>query len=82
MEVSDQLHAPAALPQGKKPWYQLDRWLGGPQSRSGRGGMAPHSDHVYINSFQAQTSGGNRSLLQVIHAEQKSEEVIEYYTYD
>jgi hypothetical protein len=37
MEVSDQFHAPAALPQGKSPWYPLDRGLGGPQSRSGRG---------------------------------------------
>jgi len=25
-------------PQGKSPWYPLDRRLGGPQSRSGRGG--------------------------------------------
>jgi hypothetical protein len=25
-------------PQGKSPWYPLDRSLGGPQSRSGRGG--------------------------------------------
>jgi hypothetical protein len=24
--------------QGKSPWYSLDRRLGGPQSRSGRGG--------------------------------------------
>jgi hypothetical protein len=24
MEVSSQLHAPAALPQGKSPWYPLD----------------------------------------------------------
>jgi hypothetical protein len=24
-------------PQGKRPWYQFDRRLGGPQSRSGRG---------------------------------------------
>jgi hypothetical protein len=38
MEVSGQLHAPAALPQEKSPWYQLDRRLGGPQTRSGRGG--------------------------------------------
>jgi len=29
---------PAALPPGKVPWYPLDRRLGGPQSRSGRGG--------------------------------------------
>jgi hypothetical protein len=27
MEVSYQLHAPAASPQGKSPWYPLDRWL-------------------------------------------------------
>jgi len=25
-------------PQGKSPWYPLDRRLGGPQSRSGRDG--------------------------------------------
>jgi hypothetical protein len=38
MEVSGQLHAPAALPQEKSPWYPLDSRLGGLQSRSGRGG--------------------------------------------
>jgi hypothetical protein len=38
MEVSGQLHDPTALPQGKSPWYLLDRRLGGPQGRSGRGG--------------------------------------------
>jgi hypothetical protein len=38
MEMSGQLHVPAALPQGKSPWYTLDRRLGGPQSRSGHGG--------------------------------------------
>jgi hypothetical protein len=38
MEVSGHLNDPAALPQGKSPWYPLDRRLGGPQSRSGRGG--------------------------------------------
>jgi hypothetical protein len=38
MEVSGQLHAPAALPPGKSPRYPLDRRLGGPQSRSGRFG--------------------------------------------
>jgi hypothetical protein len=27
MEVSGQLHAPAALPTGKSPWYPLDRSL-------------------------------------------------------
>jgi hypothetical protein len=38
MEVSGQLHDPAALPPGKRPWCPLDRRLGGPQSRSGRDG--------------------------------------------
>jgi hypothetical protein len=27
-------------PQGKRPWYPLDRKLGGPQSRSGRGNVS------------------------------------------
>jgi hypothetical protein len=43
MEVSGQLHAPAVLPQGKNPRYPLDRTLGGPQSRSGRGGEEKNS---------------------------------------
>jgi hypothetical protein len=38
MEVSSQLDAPVTYPQGKSPRYPLDRRLGGPQSRSGRGG--------------------------------------------
>jgi hypothetical protein len=38
MEVSCQLHASAALPQGKSTLYPLHRILGGPQSRSGRDG--------------------------------------------
>jgi hypothetical protein len=41
--VSGQLHAPAALPQGKSPRYRLDRGLGGPQSRSERGGEEKNS---------------------------------------
>jgi hypothetical protein len=40
---SGQLHAPAALPTGKSSWYPLDRRLGGPQSRSGRGGEEKNS---------------------------------------
>jgi hypothetical protein len=43
MEVNGQIHAPAALPQGKSPWYPLDRRLGGLQSRSGRGGEKKNS---------------------------------------
>jgi hypothetical protein len=30
-------------PQGKSPWYPVDRRLGGPQSRSGRGGEEKNS---------------------------------------
>jgi hypothetical protein len=30
-------------PQGKSPWYPLDRRLGGPQSRSGRDGGEKNS---------------------------------------
>jgi hypothetical protein len=37
MEVIGQIHASANLPRGKSPQYQLDRSLGGTQSRSGRG---------------------------------------------
>jgi hypothetical protein len=43
MEVSGQLHDPAALHPGKEPLVPLDRRLGGPQSRSGRGGEEKNS---------------------------------------
>jgi hypothetical protein len=43
MEVSGQLHARPLYPQGKSPWYLLDRRLDGPQSRSGRGGEEKNS---------------------------------------
>jgi hypothetical protein len=38
MEVSGQLDTPIALPPGKSLRYSLNRRLGGPKSRSGRGG--------------------------------------------
>jgi hypothetical protein len=38
MEMSGQLHAPAALTMGKYPRYPLDRKLGGSQRSSGHGG--------------------------------------------
>jgi len=34
-KLGGQPHVPAALSQGKKPRYPLNRRLGGPQSRSG-----------------------------------------------
>jgi hypothetical protein len=43
VEVSGELHAAAALPLRKNPWYPLDRRLGGLQSRSGRGGEEKNS---------------------------------------
>jgi hypothetical protein len=43
MKVSGQLHAPAALLQGKSPWYPLDMRLGGPQSHSERGDKEKNS---------------------------------------
>jgi hypothetical protein len=38
MEISDHLHAPAALPPGMSPWYKLDRRVDESQSQSGQGG--------------------------------------------
>jgi len=43
MDVSGQLHASAALLPEKEPRYQLDKRLGGLQSRSGRGGEEKNS---------------------------------------
>jgi hypothetical protein len=34
MEVTGKLHASAASPRRKSPWYPLNRRLGRPQSRS------------------------------------------------
>jgi hypothetical protein len=38
LDRGSQAHVPAALAPEKSPWYTLDRRLGGPQNRSGRGG--------------------------------------------
>jgi hypothetical protein len=35
MVMNSQFHNPTTLHPRKKPWYQLDRRLGGPQSQSG-----------------------------------------------
>jgi len=45
MEVSDQIHAPAALTLGKSPLFPLNRRLDGPQSRSGCDGKERKSFH-------------------------------------
>jgi hypothetical protein len=46
MEVSGQLHAPAALPPGKETLVPTDGRLGRPQSRSRRGGDEKNSQHL------------------------------------
>jgi hypothetical protein len=43
MEVSGQLHVPAALPPGKEPPVPIGYEGGWPQSRSGRGGEEKNS---------------------------------------
>jgi hypothetical protein len=43
MDVSVQLHAPAALPPRKETLVLIGLRLGGPQSRSGRGGEEKNS---------------------------------------
>jgi hypothetical protein len=42
-------------PQGKGPWFPLDRRLGGPQSRSGRGGEDKNSS-PYLDSNSRSSS--------------------------
>jgi hypothetical protein len=46
MEVSGQVHTLAASPAGKEALYPLVRSMGGPQSRSGRGGEEKNSQPV------------------------------------
>jgi hypothetical protein len=43
MEVSGQLHAPAALPPGQEPLVPIGYEAGWAQSRSGRGGEEKNS---------------------------------------
>jgi len=46
MEQDSLHHGPTALLRGKEPWYPLDMWPGGPQSRSGCGGEEKSSHTV------------------------------------
>jgi hypothetical protein len=43
MEVSGQIRARPLYPKEKSPWYPLDRRLGGPHSRFGRGSEEKNS---------------------------------------
>jgi len=57
--MSGQLHAPAALSQGKNSRYPLNRRLGGPHNRYGRGGYVEfynttqrqHPENLDLNVF-------------------------------
>jgi len=40
---ASRLPPPPLYPHGKKPWYPLDRRLGGPESRAGHGGEEKNS---------------------------------------
>jgi hypothetical protein len=66
--VSGQLHAPVALPAGKEPRYTLDRRLGGPQSRSGRGGEEKNSHSLPVIQPVAQryTTELSRLFIKII----------------
>jgi hypothetical protein len=55
MEVSGQLHAPAALHKGKKPRYPVDRRLGGPQSRS-KHGVEEKNSHPQPGIYNTRSS--------------------------
>jgi hypothetical protein len=61
--------------QGKSPWYPLDRRLGGPQSRSGRGGeeknsqCSPGLEPPLIQSVaQRHTTKSSQLLEETVHS--------------
>jgi hypothetical protein len=66
MEVSDQLHAPAALPPVKVPWYPFDRRVGGPQSRSGRGGEEKNTQSQPLLGFEPPDHPDGTIILEYI----------------
>jgi len=51
-----QLHALAALPLGKGPWYSLDRRLSGPQSQSRQSGKKKKIPSLCLPENEPQTS--------------------------
>jgi hypothetical protein len=79
--LSSQLHASLALPQGKSPWYPLDRRLDGTQGRSGHRGEEKNSqflpgfeppiiqplDQRYSDSTTTTTTTTTTTIHEVIH---------------
>jgi len=59
MEVSGQLHAPAAVPHGKQPCYPMNRRLGKPQSWSGRFG----ENNNLLHQLQIEASSLSHVIL-------------------
>jgi hypothetical protein len=60
MELSSQLHAPAALPSGKEPPIPIGQETVWDQSSSGRGGEENKNPYT--------TSAGNRNPIFKIHS--------------
>jgi len=55
-------------PHGKKPWYPLDRRLGGSQWRSGRGGKEKMTFKSLFNAVSVQViSCVNNKFVSVLH---------------
>jgi hypothetical protein len=50
-EAKDVARMGPLYPQAKSPWYQLDKRLGGHQSRSGRGGKEKKGKVVPVPFF-------------------------------
>jgi hypothetical protein len=61
MEGSSHLHAPAALPQGKSPWYPLDRTLETP-----RDGL----DAVVRRKIPSPRRDSNPPIIQPVYQQQ------------
>jgi len=53
MEVSCELHAQAVVPPGNNIRYRSTRWLGGPESGSGRSGEEKNS--FQVRGFEPRT---------------------------
>jgi hypothetical protein len=56
MEVGGQLHVPAALPQGKRLWYPLERRMDGPHSWSGQ------SNFCVVNYYYKPYRNNNNNI--------------------
>jgi hypothetical protein len=72
MEVSGQLHAPAALPWGRCPRHPLDRRLGGPQTRPGHGGEEKNSLPLLVIEPQSSSLQPNHNIGWAITAPGKT----------